>query len=42
MNSNQIVLGAASVLFIGMMSVFTVNEGQKAIKFQLGEIVKDD
>ena len=42
MNSNQIVLGAASVLFIGMMCVFTVNEGQKAIKFQLGEIVKDD
>lgn len=42
MNSNQIVLSAASVLFIGMMCVFTVNEGQKAIKFQLGEIVKDD
>lgn len=42
MNSNQIVLGAASVIFIGMMCVFTVNEGQKAIKFQLGEIVKDD
>ena len=42
MNSNQIVLGAASILFIGMMCVFSVNEGQKAIKFQLGEIVKDD
>lgn len=42
MNSNQIVLSAASVLFLGMMCVFTVNEGEKAIKFQLGEIVKDD
>ncbi len=42
MNSNQIVLGVASVFLVGMMSVFTVSEGEKAIKFQLGEIVKDD
>jgi membrane protease subunit HflC len=42
MNSNQIVLGVASVFLISMMSVFTVNETEKAIKFQLGEIVKDD
>ncbi len=42
MNTNQIVLGVASVFLIGMMSVFTVSEGEKAIKFQLGEIVKDD
>ena len=42
MNSNQIVLGVASVFLVGMMSLFTVNEGEKAIKFQLGEIVKDD
>ena len=42
MNTNQIVLGVASVFLVGMMSVFTVNEGEKAIKFQLGEIVKDD
>jgi membrane protease subunit HflC len=42
MNSNQIVLGIASVFLVGSMSVFTVNETQKAIKFQLGEIVKDD
>lgn len=42
MNPNQIVLGVASVFLVGMMSVFTVNEGEKAIKFQLGEIVKDD
>jgi membrane protease subunit HflC len=42
MNSNQIVLGVASIFLVGMMSVFTVNETEKAIKFQLGEIVKDD
>jgi membrane protease subunit HflC len=42
MNPNQIVLGVASVFLVGMMSVFTVSEGEKAIKFQLGEIVKDD
>ncbi len=42
MNTNQIVFGVASVFLIGMMSVFTVSEGEKAIKFQLGEIVKDD
>ncbi|MDQ5939430.1 MAG: modulator of FtsH protease HflC [Pseudomonadota bacterium] len=42
MNSNQVVIGAASLALVGMMSLFTVNEGEKAIKFQLGEIVKDD
>ena len=42
MNINQIVLGAAGIFLVGMMSVFTVSEGEKAIKFQLGEIVKDD
>jgi len=42
MNTNQILLGAAGVFLVGMMSVFTVSEGEKAIKFQLGEIVKDD
>jgi membrane protease subunit HflC len=42
MNSNQIVLGVASVFLVGIMSVFTVSESEKAIKFQLGEIVKDD
>jgi membrane protease subunit HflC len=42
MNSNQIVLGVASVFLVGMMSVFTVSESERAIKFQLGEIVKDD
>jgi membrane protease subunit HflC len=42
MNPNQIVLGMASVFLVGMMSVFTVSESERAIKFQLGEIVKDD
>jgi membrane protease subunit HflC len=42
MNTNQIVLGLASVFLVGSMCVFTVNETEKAIKFQLGEIVKDD
>jgi membrane protease subunit HflC len=42
MKPNQIVLGVASVFLVGVMSVFTVSEGEKAIKFQLGEIVKDD
>ena len=42
MNPNQIVLGIASVFLVGMMSVFTVSESERAIKFQLGEIVKDD
>jgi membrane protease subunit HflC len=42
MNNNQVIIGAASLALVGMMSLFTVNEGEKAIKFQLGEIVKDD
>ncbi|MEY3281079.1 MAG: hypothetical protein RL674_1064 [Pseudomonadota bacterium] len=42
MNNNQVIIGMASLALVGMMSVFTVNEGEKAIKFQLGEIVKDD
>jgi membrane protease subunit HflC len=42
MNANQIVAGVASLALVGLMSAFTVNEGEKAIKFQLGEIVKDD
>ena len=42
MNNNQVIIGMASLALVGMMSVFTVNEGEKAIKFQLGEIIKDD
>lgn len=42
MIQNKIFAILAAVFFIGMMSVFTVSETEKAIKFQLGEIVRDD
>lgn len=40
--NNKILLGIGALLLIGAMCVFTVNETEKAIKFQLGEIVKSD
>jgi membrane protease subunit HflC len=40
--NNKILLGIAALLLIGMMSIFTVNETEKAIKFRLGEIVRSD
>lgn len=39
---NKILVGVASLLLLGMTSVFSVHETEKAIKFQLGEIVRDD
>lgn len=42
MIQNKILVGIGALLFIGMMCVFTVNETENAIKFRLGEIVKDD
>ncbi len=43
MEQNKIALGlAGALLVIGMMSIFTVNETEKAIKFRLGEIVRSD
>jgi membrane protease subunit HflC len=42
MAQNKIIIAVAALLLIGSMSVFTVNETEKAIKFQLGEIVKDN
>lgn len=43
MTQIKILSGAAIVLFILLsMSVFTVTETEKAIKFQLGEIIRDD
>jgi membrane protease subunit HflC len=39
---NKVLLGLASVMLVCAMSFFTVNETEKAIKFRLGEIVKDD
>jgi modulator of FtsH protease HflC len=42
MTQNKIFVAIAGLFLLGMMSVFTVSETEKAIKFQLGEIVKDD
>ena len=42
MIQNKVFIGIVVLLIIGMMSVFTVSETEKAIKFQLGEIVRDD
>jgi membrane protease subunit HflC len=42
MIQNKILVGLAALLLIGMMSVFSVSQTEKAIKFRLGEIVKND
>lgn len=42
MTQNKILVSLAALLFIIMMCVFTVSETEKAIKFRLGEIVKND
>jgi len=42
MTKNLIIAGTALTLFLGSMSVFTVGQSQKAIKFRLGEIVETD
>ncbi|SCN46914.1 HflC protein [methanotrophic endosymbiont of Bathymodiolus azoricus (Menez Gwen)] len=42
MLSNKILVGLAAVVSLGMMSVFTVSETEKAIKFKFGEIVESD
>ena len=42
MTPNKLLVGLAALLLVGMMCVFTVNQTEKAIKFRLGEIVKDD
>jgi membrane protease subunit HflC len=42
MIQNKILVGLAGLLLAGMMSVFSVNQTEKAIKFRLGEIVKND
>ncbi|MDO9049223.1 MAG: protease modulator HflC [Methylobacter sp.] len=42
MTQNKILVSLGALLFIGMMCLFTVNETEKAIKFRLGEIVKND
>lgn len=42
MTANKLLVSLLAVLIIGMMSVFTVSETEKVIKFKLGEIVKYD
>jgi membrane protease subunit HflC len=42
MTQNKILVSLGALLFIIMMCVFTVGETEKAIKFRLGEIVKND
>ncbi len=42
MTQNKLWVSLGAVLFIGMMCIFTVSETEKAIKFRLGEIVKND
>ncbi|MFA5017431.1 MAG: protease modulator HflC [Methylobacter sp.] len=42
MTQNKILVSLAALLFISMMCIFTVSETEKAIKFRLGEIVKND
>lgn len=39
---NKLLLGLAAVLLLSMTCIFTVSETEKAIKFRLGEFVKDD
>jgi len=42
MTQNKILVSIAALLLVGSMSVFTVNETEKAIKFALGAIIKSD
>ena len=42
MSQNKILVGIVALLTIVMMSVFTVSETEKAIKFKFGEIVSAD
>ena len=39
---NKILVGVAVLVILGMMSVFTVSETERAIKFRLGEIIRTD
>ncbi|MDD1626718.1 MAG: protease modulator HflC [Methylococcaceae bacterium] len=42
MTQNKILVGLAALVLVSMMCVFSVNQTEKAIKFRLGEIVKND
>ena len=42
MTTNKILIGVGAIVLLLMMSIFTVSETERAIKFRLGEIVKSD
>ncbi len=42
MNQNKILVGLAGIVLVSFMSVFSVSQTEKVIKFRLGEIVKND
>ncbi len=42
MSQNKILVALGMLLTLSMMCIFTVSQTEKAIKFQLGEIVKSD
>lgn len=42
MTTNKILIGVGAIVLLLMMSVFTVSETERAIKFRLGEIIKSD
>jgi modulator of FtsH protease HflC len=42
MLENKIAVGIGALFVIGMMCIFTVDQTEKAIKFQLGQIQKSD
>ena len=42
MTTNKILIGVGAIVLLLMMSVFTVSETERAIKFRLGEIVRSD
>ncbi|MFI3135670.1 MAG: protease modulator HflC [Methylococcaceae bacterium] len=42
MSQNKILVGLGLLITLGTMCIFTVSQTEKAIKFQLGEIVKSD
>jgi membrane protease subunit HflC len=42
MNQNKVLVGLAGIVLVSFMSVFSVSQTEKVIKFRLGEIVKND
>jgi modulator of FtsH protease HflC len=39
---NKLIVAVVALFFLGMMSIFTVDQTEKAIKFKLGQIQKSD